>query len=138
MAVRPPSDAGSAPELAYEIRRSAPYVPSFLAREDNLFLWSDGGILSCVEPESGKVRWVERVSGRFFGSPVSVSDQLIAVADSGKVCVVSGAGEFEILGNFELNEICHTTPAIIKDRMYIRSIRHLWKFKPSEELLRQL
>ena len=138
VAVRPPSDARATPELAYEIRRSAPYVPSFLALEDWLYLWSDGGILSCVEPESGKVRWAERVSGRFFGSPISVSGQLIAVATSGRVFVVNGSGRFEILGNFELNETCHTTPAIIKDRMYIRSIRYLWKFKPSEETPRQL
>ncbi len=132
VAVRPPNGTTrTAPELAYEIRRSAPYVPSFLSHGGWLFLWSDNGILSCVEPESGSVRWAERILGRFFGSPVSVGDQLIAVADVGKVFVVSGTGQFAILGNFDLQETCHTTPAIIKDRMYIRSLRHLWKFKPS-------
>lgn len=134
VAVRPPNGTTrTSPELAYEIRRSAPYVPSFIAHGKWLFLWSDGGILSCVEPESGDVQWSERTRGRFFGSPIAVNDQLIAVGDAGKIHVVSGTGEFKMFDSFDLKETCHSTPAIIGDHLYVRTASHLWKFRPSSE-----
>lgn len=133
VAVRPPNGTTrTAPELAYEIRRSAPYVPSLISHGKWLFLWSDGGILSCVEPESGKVQWSERTRGRFFGSPIAVADQLIAVGDAGRLYVVSGTGEFEMFTTFDLNETCHSTPAVIDNHLFVRSVSHLWKFKPAQ------
>lgn len=132
VAIRPPNGTTqTSPELAYEIKRSAPYVPSFIAHGEWLFLWSDGGILSCVEPKSGEVQWVERTRGRFFGSPIAVGDQLIAVGDAGKIHIVSGTGEFNMFASLELKETCHSTPAIIGDHLFVRTASHLWKFSPS-------
>ena len=132
VAVKPPNGTTrKSAELAYEIRRSAPYVPCFIANGEWLFLWSDGGILSCVEPQSGKVQWSERTRGRFFGSPIAVDDQLIAVGDTGKIQVVSGTGKFEMFGSFDLKETCHSTPALIDNHLFVRTVSNLWKFKPA-------
>ena len=130
VAVRPPDGRSrTSPELAYEIRRSAPYVPSFLAHGGFLFLWSDGGILSCVVPETGEVKWSERTRGRFFGSPIAVNDQLLAVSDAGKLYVVSGNGTFKIHTTFDLAETCHSTPSVSNGHLFVRTIGHLWKFR---------
>ncbi len=134
VAVRPPNGTTrKSAELAYEIRRSAPYVPTFIAHGSWLFLWSDGGILSCVEPKSGEVQWNERTGGRFFGSPIAVGDQLIAVGDNGRVHVVSATGEFKKHGTLDLNETCHSTPAVLNDHLFVRTVSHLWKFRPTAQ-----
>ncbi len=133
VAVRPPNGTTrKSAELAYEIRKSAPYVPSFIANKDWLFLWSDGGFLSCVEPQTGKVQWAERTRGRFFGSPIAVADQLIAVTDTGEIRVASGTGKFELFNSFDLDETCHSTPAVISNHLFVRTVSHLWKFKPGK------
>jgi len=133
VAVRPPNGTTrKAAELAYEIRQGAPYVPSFIVNGDWLFLWSDGGFLSCVDPKTGDVKWSERTRGRFFGSPIAVNDQLIAVNDTGEIRVASGTGEFQLFNSFDLDETCHSTPAVINDHLFIRSVSHLWKFKPGK------
>src|SRR6185369_11617441 len=96
IAIHPGESAGKAPSLAYTIRKSAPYVPTSICVGGLLFLWSDGGILSCVNAATGEVQWQERVGGDFFSSPVCIGDRLINVSTRGEVVVVPATGKFEI------------------------------------------
>jgi outer membrane protein assembly factor BamB len=126
VAVRPGDTAGGKkPERAYEIRRSAPYVPTSVCVGDRLFLWSDGGVVSCVNPSSGEVKWQERVGGNFFSSPVWVDGRLFCVSRTGEVAVISASDKFEVLARNPLGELTHSTPAIAGGRMYIHTSQHL-------------
>jgi outer membrane protein assembly factor BamB len=139
VAVRPGDPArNKKPERAYEVRRSAPYVPTSICVGDRLFLWSDAGIVSSVVASTGEVKWQERVGGNFFSSPVWVHGRLFGVSRSGEVVVVSAGDKFEILARNPLNELTHSTPAIAGGRMYIHTSQHLisvgGKAKPGEKL----
>jgi outer membrane protein assembly factor BamB len=125
VAVRPPGEPGGKPELAYEIRRSAPYVPTSIAVDDLLFLWSDGGIVTCVYGPTGEIRWQERVGGNFFGSPVCADGKLYCVSTAGEVVVIPAADRFEVIARNPLNELTHATPAISGGQMFIRTEKHL-------------
>jgi outer membrane protein assembly factor BamB len=116
---------GTKPERAYEVRRSAPYVPTSLCVGDSLYLWSDGGIVSRVTAATGEVKWQERVGGNFFSSPVCVDGRLFCVSTSGEVVVVPVADKFEVLARYQLGETTHSTPAIAGGRMYIHTSGHL-------------
>jgi outer membrane protein assembly factor BamB len=127
VAVRPGDSRGEKqPELAYEIRRAAPYVPTSVGMDDLLFLWGDGGIVTCLHAPSGDVRWQERVGGNFFGSPVWVDGRIFCVSASGEVVVIQAADRFEVLARNPLNELAHTTPAVAGGRMYVRTAGHLY------------
>jgi outer membrane protein assembly factor BamB len=126
VAVRPGDPTrNKKPELAYEIRKSAPYVPTGIALGELLFLWSDGGIVSCVDAPSGRINWQERVAGDFFGSPVCVDGRLFCVSTSGDVVVIKASADFQVLARNPLNELTHSTPAVAGGRMYIRTSSHL-------------
>ncbi|MEK7677618.1 MAG: PQQ-binding-like beta-propeller repeat protein, partial [Verrucomicrobiota bacterium] len=119
VAVRPGDPAtGKKPELAYEIRRSAPYVPTSVAVGPLLFLWSDNGIVTCLYAPSGEVRWQERVGGSFFGSPVCVDGRLFCISTSGEVVVLEAGDQFRVLARNPLGELARTTPAVADGRMY--------------------
>lgn len=126
VAVRPPDQPGSEPELVWTIRRSAPYVPTSLAYGNDLFLWSDGGLVSCVDAPTGKVIWNERVGGDYFGSPVWVEGRLFAISSTGEVVVVTAARDFKILGRTSLGEGSHATPALDGTRMYLRTLSQIF------------
>lgn len=126
VAVRPGDPArNQKPERAYEIRRSAPYVPTSVCVGDRLFLWSDAGIVSSVVASSGEVKWQERVGGNFFSSPVWVDGRLFCVSRGGEVVVVSAGDKFEVLARNPLNELTHSTPAVAGGRMYIHTSQHV-------------
>ena len=126
VALRPGEPAaGRQPELAYSIRRSAPYVPTSICVGEHLFLWSDGGIVSCVTAATGEVKWQERVGGDFFGSPVCVDGRLFCVSTRGEVVVVEASDHFKLLAKNPLGELTHSTPAVAGGRMYIHTSKHL-------------
>lgn len=119
------SSAAGQPELAYEMRKAAPYVPTGVAVGDLAWFWSDGGILTCLHAPTGEIRYQERVGGNFFGSPVWIDGRLFCVSTSGELDIVEASEKFKVLQRFPLEELCHSTPAVAGGRLYIRTEKHL-------------
>ena len=119
---------GSNPELAYEIKKEMPYVPTPVANGNLLFLWEDKlGVVTCVNAADGKQVWQKRVSGAgYSGSPIRVADKLYCVDDAGVVVVLSATDKFKEYGRMDLKEECRSTPAVAGGKMYIRTISHLY------------
>jgi outer membrane protein assembly factor BamB len=121
VALRPPASANAKPERAYEVRKSAPYVPTSVCLGDWLYLWSDAGIVSRVRAATGEIQWQERVGGNYFGSPVLVDGRLFCVSTTGEVVVVATGEKFEVLARNPLNDKTHSTPAVAGGQMYIHT-----------------
>jgi outer membrane protein assembly factor BamB len=123
VALRP----GKEPEIAYEIAKEAPYVPTPVAFGNLLFLWSDKGIVTCINADDGSKVWQQRIpSVGFSGSPIRVDDKLICVDEAGVVVVLAAANEFKELGKIDLKEECRSTPAVSDGRLYIRTLSKLY------------
>lgn len=121
VAVRP----GTGPKVAYEIRTQAPYVPTPVACGELLFLWSDKGIVTCLDAASGNAYWQKRVGGNFSGSPVCVNDAIYCIDEEGVVVVLAAGKEYQELGRNALGEPSRSTPAVAGGRMYLRTYSHL-------------
>jgi outer membrane protein assembly factor BamB len=123
VALRP----GPEPEVAYEVKKEAPYVPTPVARGSLLFLWSDKGIVTCIHAADGKQVWQKRVGGAgYSGSPVRVGDKLYCIDEAGTVVVLAADDTFKEYGRMELKEESRSTPAVADGRMYLRTISHLY------------
>jgi len=114
------------PELAYQLKKSAPYVPTGVAVGERIWFWSDGGIVTCVDAPTGEIRYQERVGGNYFGSPVWIDGRLFCVSTSGELVVVEASDRFNVLQRYPLNELCHSTPAVALGQMFVRTEKHLW------------
>ena len=124
-AVRP-GDAAHAPKVMYTIdKSSAAYVPTAVAKGNLVFIWSDRGIVTCIDAASGKMKWREHLGGNFSGSPVRAGDRIYCVSTDGMVIVLAAADKFEELGRNPLGEATRATPAIAGGRMYLRTESHL-------------
>lgn len=108
-------------EEVWRIERSVPHIPCLLVHGDWVFLWEDNGIVSCVDHQTGKTLWKERVSGNYFGSPVCANDKIFCIDKAGAVSVIAASDTFEILAVNELNDLCRTTPALANGEMYVRT-----------------
>lgn len=126
VAVRPGDTSGKTlPEVVYEVKGSLPYVPVPVAKGSLLFLWSDQGVVQCLDAASGEVVWKERVGGQFFGSPVRVDDRIYCISREGVVFVLAAAERYELLAEVDLGEPSNSTPAIADGVMYLRTVSHL-------------
>jgi outer membrane protein assembly factor BamB len=117
---------GKKPELAWQMKKSAPYVTTGIVVGDLAWLWSDSGILTCLKALTGEIRYQERVGGDFFASPVWVDGRLFCVSTSGELVVVEASDKFNVLHHYALNELCHTTPAVAGGKLFVRTEKHLW------------
>jgi outer membrane protein assembly factor BamB len=121
-----PDNGTNRPHLAWQLKKSAPYVPTGIALDNRIWLWSDSGIVTCLNASTGDIRFQERVGGNYFGSPVWVDGRLFCVSTSGELVVVEASDKFNVLHRFALDELCHSTPAVALGRMFIHTEKHLF------------
>jgi outer membrane protein assembly factor BamB len=115
------STKGIEAKVAYKVDAKLPYVVTPVAYGKLLFLWCDSGIVSCLDAPTGKTLWRQRLTGKFYGSPVRVQDRLYAIDRDGTVVVLAAADHYKLLGQVPLGEPSQSTPAVSGGVMYLRT-----------------
>ena len=125
--VRPGDPAkGTEPKVAYEPEIARPYVVTPIAVDGLLYLWSDNGILSCLDLATGEEHYRKRLQDTFFASPVSDGRNLYCISRSGKLFVVPVGKKFTEPRKIDLEEPSHATAAIADGVLYVRTLSHVF------------
>lgn len=121
------SDSGSPTDsIVYALPRSiAPYVPSPIVVGDLLFLFADGGFVSCLNYATGELLWKEKPVGAIYGSPICVGGHLYCSTKDGKVIVIAADESYQLKGISELGEGSFSTPVMSKNGMIFRTFTKL-------------
>ncbi|MBP84749.1 MAG: hypothetical protein CMO61_12975 [Verrucomicrobiales bacterium] len=119
------------PEMLYELGLSdgLTYVPTPLIYRKRIFLWGDGGILTCRNAETGELVYRERIGGNFFSSPVIADGKLWCGSLDGELVSVTTGDQFKVLGRSRLNSGMNATPAVANNRLFLRTQTHLISIK---------
>ncbi len=121
-AVQPPDAAKEqAAKVAYNIDGKLPYVVTPVAYGKLIFLWTDQGLVSCLDAATGKKVWQQQVAGRYYGSPIRIRDRLYCISRDGQVTVIAAADKFKLLGRTNLGEGSQGTPAVGGGILYLRT-----------------
>ena len=126
VAVRPEKPGSAKGKLVYDVTRNVPLVPSFVVKDGLLYLWTDSGIVSCLDAATGKVHWRERVGGEFYSSPIWIEGRLYCISKRGQIVVLAASRKFEVLARMELGEKTFATPAVANGVMYLRTQTRLY------------
>jgi outer membrane protein assembly factor BamB len=117
--------------IAWKHTRGIPEVPSPLCYDHKLFLVRDGGLLQCLEADSGKVLYQDRlgIGGGYTASPIAADGHVYLASQSGTIVVVDAhANELKVLARNVIGEKITATPALAENLMYVRTERHLFAF----------
>jgi outer membrane protein assembly factor BamB len=105
---------------------------SVLIYEGVIYLVMRGGIVTTINPETGKILKQGRLKDaldEYYASPVAADGKVFFVSQDGKVSVVkAGGNNWEVLAVNDLGEECYATPAIADGRIYIRTQSALYSF----------
>lgn len=120
------------PRLAYSMSlkenssKGLSYVPTPIIFEGLLFLWSDGGILTCRDAQTGEeVFGGQRIGGDFFSSPICVDGKIYCGSRNGDMVVIPASRDFKILARNQFDAGIYATPAIVDGRLIVRTETHL-------------
>lgn len=132
MAVRP-GGKGDVTEshVAWPLHRSIPEVPSPVLHRNRVYLVCDGGILSAVDADNGKIIYRKRLgaTGHYRSSPVIANGHLYVVSEKGVASVVKTGDDLELLHQHDLQQCVSATPAIDASTVYIRTKTQLFAFR---------
>jgi outer membrane protein assembly factor BamB len=109
--------------VIWRISKGMSEVPTPIYYKNRLYMIKDGGILTCINPETGEIIYQKRIGapGAYLASPVIANDQLFVCGYNGKVTVLKTGDEFEILAQSDLNDNIAATPAIVGNSIYLRT-----------------
>ena len=143
LAIRPgaPGEAGdlTEPNTVWSYRRSVPQLPSPLLYGGVLYMVNDGGIVTALDPASGKMLSQNRLQGAvdaYYASPVAADGKIYFVSELGLAAVVhpldpgEESPELDVIQVNPLDEAVYATPAIAPSRLYIRTVEALYAFGP--------
>ena len=118
--------------MAWRLEKFLPNVPSPLLYEGILYLVKDGGILTTLDAKTGKILKQGRLKGaldKYYSSPVGADDKVYMISQLGKATVVKAGGQWEILASHDFEDEVYATPAIVDNRIYLRTRNTLYCFE---------
>ena len=106
--------------------QGAPYNPSTLVYQGQLYVLYDRGIFASYDAKTGEVIYErKRLNGgrSFTASPWAYDGKVFCLSEFGETFVIKAGPEFELLGTNQLTseELCMATPAIVGDRLILRT-----------------
>jgi outer membrane protein assembly factor BamB len=107
-------------------RDGASYVPSPIAAGGHFYVASDTGFLSCLEPQTGKRLWKEKLARHISASPVLADGHLYFVDDDGITYILKANARFEVVHKNKLDDECYASPAISQGQIFLRSLHNLY------------
>ena len=110
--------------------RGIPYVTSPVLYRQVVYMVKNGGIVTSLDAESGKLLKQGRVTGlgNYFASPVAGDGKVFLASERGVITVLKAGSEWEILSSHDLGERIMASPVIAAGRIYVRTEESLYSF----------
>ncbi len=136
-AIKPGAIGDIAPEgefkdnkyIAWYQGQASPYNPSQIVYGDYLYTVYDRGFITCHNALTGEeVYDKQRFSpnGSFTASPVAYNGHLFCLNEEGLTYVVKAGPDFEIVARNDLQELSMACPAVVGDKLLIRTASKLY------------
>jgi outer membrane protein assembly factor BamB len=122
------SDAG----VLWRFKKGLPYVGSPLHYRGRFYMVKNGGMLTCLDPMTGKAVYQEErlgAVGDYYASLVAADGRIYVTSQRGVVTVVKAGDSFEVLARNDLGEVAQASPAPLGDTLLVRTAGHLAAFR---------
>lgn len=113
--------------VVWKITERMPSTPSPLLVGDLLYVVNDAGIATCIEAQTGKRIWEQRLENVFGASPLYASGRIYFFGRSGTTTVLLHGREFKRLAVNKLEGLVMATPAVSDNALFVRTKTHLYR-----------
>jgi outer membrane protein assembly factor BamB len=117
--------------VAWSQARGGTYLPTEVAYEGALYSLSETGVLSRFDAKTGEVSYRSRIEtgGAFTSSPWAYGGKVFCLNEEGKTYAIAAGEKFEVLRVNPLDEMAQATPAIVGDRLLLRTETRLYSIR---------
>jgi len=115
--------------VAWKLQKNAPKMPSPILAEGLLYVISDEGTLSCLDPKSGEQIWREHLPGNYAASPILAEGRIYFCNQQGKTTVIKPGRSFEPIATNSLDTGLMASPAVADNALFLRTKTHLYRLQ---------
>jgi outer membrane protein assembly factor BamB len=110
-------------KVVWRIINNISEVPTPIFYRNRIYMIKDGGILTCVNPDSGNVIYSTRIGnpGPYVASPVAANGYIYLTGHNGRIKVLKEGDKFELAAENDLKARIGATPAIIGNTIFFRT-----------------
>jgi outer membrane protein assembly factor BamB len=111
--------------------KAGTYLPTELAYEGGIYVLTHNGILTRFDAKTGLQTYKTRIGegGDFTSSPWGYNDKIFCLNEEGRTFVIRAGDKYELLDSNDLGEMALATPALIGDRLILRTENHLYSIR---------
>ena len=112
--------------------RTGTYIPTPVVYLGGLYVVYDNGIISRFDAKTGEQSFKERIKSAnadFTSSPWAYSGKVFCLSEQGDTYVYEAGTEHKLLHVNSLGDMCLATPAIVGDRLLIRTEKRLYSMR---------
>ena len=128
LAVKLPS-GDALPEIAWRVKKSVPNIPSPILVGDEIVMVSDKGVATCLDADSGEVRFSERLGGNFCSSPLYADGRIWVGNREGQTFVLTPGKEFHIEATNQLDGEIMATPIAVGPALFLRTDKAVYRIE---------
>ena len=135
--ITPEGDYSDSEFIEWYQGTSSSYNPSQTVYGDYLYTLYDQGFLTCHDARTGEQVYGKKrfsPSGSFTASPFAYNGYLFCLSEDGLTYVIKAGEDFEIVARNELDELCIACPAVVDDKVLIRTASKLYCLSEGSKL----
>ena len=110
--------------VVWRFKKNLPYIPAPLVYKDVFYMVRDGGVITALDPATGKLLKEGRnreALGEYYASPVAADGKVYLVNGDGKMTVLKAGADWQVMATNDFAEEVHATPALSEGRMFVRT-----------------
>ena len=115
--------------VAWTTRKQVPSLPSPLLVGKELYLISDGGVATCMDPMSGKVHWAERLLGKCTASPIHTAGRIYFFGEDGRAAVIRPGPQLAKLAESKVDGRVMASAAVADGAFFLRTDAYLYRIE---------
>jgi outer membrane protein assembly factor BamB len=131
-ALKPPGEGAlKTNHVVWKHKKGVASVSSPLFYRGRIYVAQDGGRVTCFDARTGDKHYEQErlgADGDYYASPVAANGHVYYSSGKGAVTVAAEGDTLQVKARNKLGESIYATPAIVDDKLYVRSERHLWAF----------
>ncbi|MFO1498514.1 MAG: PQQ-binding-like beta-propeller repeat protein [Verrucomicrobiota bacterium] len=120
--------------LVWKYERGVPYVASPLVHNGIYWMVKDGGLVTKLDADTGKLLQDERLPGlgSYYASPVAGDGKVYFAGELGTVNVLAEERAWRVLSSHDFHEKIYATPLLDSGRIYLRTEKALSCFQKTD------
>ncbi|MFN0111754.1 MAG: PQQ-binding-like beta-propeller repeat protein [Blastocatellia bacterium] len=127
-----PKGESSNAHVAWAAARAGTYLPTPVGYEGGIYILTETGILTRLDAKTGQQTYKTRIdpaATAFTTSPWIYNGKLFCLSEEGQTFVIAAGETFKLLHVNALDEIALASPAIVGERLLVRTETKLYSIR---------